>query len=234
VGRIVQASSINAIGCAWNLTDIDIKYFPIDEAHPSMTTDPYSFSKKVVEDIGEYYWRRSGISSVAMRLPAVYPPEHLSSKAFLQEREQQQYLLSTLAQMPEQERAIRLEGVRKKVLEHRAQRNMEYPVKDGWVMQSDDWLIKAYHGGRFNFWAYIDDRDAAQAAEKALTADYEGSHPLFINNDQNWTGYSSQKLVELFFAGVPINGEIQGADTLVSIDKAKSLIGYQPEHPIPE
>jgi UDP-glucose 4-epimerase len=53
VGRIVQASSINAIGCAWSVSDIDIKYFPIDEEHPSSTTDPYSFSKKVVEDIGE-------------------------------------------------------------------------------------------------------------------------------------------------------------------------------------
>lgn len=164
---------------------------------------------------------------------AVYPPEYLSSKAFLQEREHLQHLLNTLAQMPEQERATRLDAVRKKVMEHRAQRQMEYP-NDGWGIASDDWLVKDYHQGRFNFWAYIDDRDAAQAAEKALTADYEGSHPLFVVNDQNSTGYSSAMLAKLYFPDVPIRGNIEGANSLVSIEKAKSLIGYQPEYPIPE
>jgi nucleoside-diphosphate-sugar epimerase len=234
IGRIVQASSINAIGCAWSIHDIDIKYFPIDEQHPSATTDPYSFSKKVVEDIGDYYWRRSGISSVALRLPAVWSADYLGSKAFRQEREQLQYLINTFAQLPEQERVTRLEAARKKVLEFRGKRRMEYPHTDGWTMEDDDWLAKDYHFGRFNFWAYIDDRDAAQAAEKALTADYEGSHPLFVNNDHNWVGYSSEKLAELFFAGVPLKEKIEGSDTLVSIDKAKSLIGFQPEYPIAE
>jgi hypothetical protein len=145
-----------------------------------------------------------------------------------------QHLLNTLAQMPEDERKSRIEPIRKKVLEFRAQRGMEYPNTQGWKGPGDEWLVKAYHGGRFNFWAYIDDRDAAQAAEKSLTADYEGSHPLFINNDHNSVGYSSQKLVEIFFPGVPIKSEIQDADTLVSIEKAKNLIGYQPEYPIAE
>ena len=80
----------------------------------SLPNDPYSFSKKIVEDIGDYYWRRCGISSVGLRLPAVYPPEHLSSKKFLQEREQMQYLLDTFAQVPEQERLKRLEAAAKK------------------------------------------------------------------------------------------------------------------------
>jgi len=41
-------------------------------------------------------------------------------------------------------------------------------------------------------------------------------------------------LVEIFFPGVPIKSEIKDADTLVSIEKAKALIGYQPEYPITE
>jgi len=234
VGRIVQASSINAIGCAWGLTDVAPQYFPIDEAHPSVTTDPYSFSKKIVEDIGDYYWRRCGISSVGLRLPAVYFPEEISNKTYLQQRDRMKHLLNTLAQMPEQERASRLAAVRKSVLEFRGQRNMEYPNKDIWDGISEDWLWRAYHGDRFNFWAYIDNRDAAQAAEKAVIADFEGSHPLFVVNDHNWSGYSSQKLVELFFPNVPIKGAFEGDDTLISIEKAKSLIGFQPEYPIPE
>jgi hypothetical protein len=235
IGRIVQASSINAMGCAWSISDIAPQYFPIDEEHPSVTNDPYSFSKKVVEDIGDYYWRRCGISSVGLRLPAVYPPEHLSSKKFLQDREQMQYLLDTFAQVPEEERLKRLEAAAKKVVEFRGKRQMEYPAAaKGWNQPEGDWLVQAYHGGRFNFWAYIDDRDAAQAAEKALTADYEGSHPLFVVNSQNWVGYDSEKLLELFFPGVPVKREIEGSDSIISVEKAKSLISYQSEYPIPE
>lgn len=55
----------------------------------------------------------------------------------------------------------------------------------------------------------IDDRDA-QAVEKALTADYEGSHPLFVVNSQNWVGYNSEKLLELFFPGIPVKRKIEG------------------------
>lgn len=235
VGRIVQASSINAMGCAWNLVDVEPQYFPIDEEHPSSTTDPYSFSKKVVEDIGDYYWRRCGISSVGLRYPAVYFPEEISNKKYLRKRQQMQYLLDTFAQMPEQERAERIESVRKSVLEFRSQRRMEYPEKGVWDGPTEDWLWKAYHGDRFNFWAYIDNRDAAQAAEKAVIADFEGSHPLFVVNDQNWAGYNSQKLIDLFFPNVKtMKREIQGADTMVSIEKARSLIGFKPEYYIPE
>ena len=235
IGRIVQASSINAIGCAWNTTDIAPPYFPVDEEFPSVTNDAYSFSKKVVEDIGDYYWRRCGLSSVGLRLPAVYPAEHLSSKKFLQDREQMQYLLDTFAQVPEEERLKRLAAAAKKVVEFRGRRQMEYPAAaKGWSEPEGDWLVQAYHGGRFNFWAYIDDRDAAQAAEKALTADYEGSHPLFVVNAQNWVGYNSEKLLELFFPGVTVKRRIEGADSIISIEKAKTLIGYQSEYPIPE
>ncbi|MFN8561489.1 MAG: NAD(P)-dependent oxidoreductase [Anaerolineae bacterium] len=72
IKRVVQASSINALGCFYGINDLDIHYFPVDEAHPTHTTDPYSFSNGVIEDIGDYYWRRDGISSVAMRYPGVY------------------------------------------------------------------------------------------------------------------------------------------------------------------
>jgi UDP-glucose 4-epimerase len=112
---------------------------------------------------------------------------------------------------------------------------MEYPEKGIWDGPTDDWLWKAYHGDRFNFWAYIDNRDAAQAAEKAVIADFEGSHPLFVVNDQNWSGYNSQKLIDLFFPNVKtMKREIQGAATMVSIEKARSLIGFKPEYYIPE
>src|SRR5258708_7724216 len=80
IRRVVQASSINALGCTYNLGDFSPEYLPIDEKHPLFTTDPYSYSKEIIEDIGRYYWRREGISSVAMRFPGVYTSDHLHSE----------------------------------------------------------------------------------------------------------------------------------------------------------
>ena len=71
VKRIVQASSINAIGGFWGCDDRRYDYFPLDEDLPLFTTDAYSFSKQMVEEIAEYYWRRAGINSISFRLPAV-------------------------------------------------------------------------------------------------------------------------------------------------------------------
>ena len=53
ISRVSSASSINALGFNYGLKSFDIAYFPIDEEHATFTTDAYSFSKQVVEDIGD-------------------------------------------------------------------------------------------------------------------------------------------------------------------------------------
>ena len=69
VKRIAQASSINAFGGYWGCDDRQYDYFPLDEDHPLHTTDAYSLSKQLVEEIAAYYHRRSGIDSVSFRFP---------------------------------------------------------------------------------------------------------------------------------------------------------------------
>ena len=86
IQRIVQASSINALGCAWSPNEIAPQYLPIDEGHPTFTTDAYSFSKQIIEEIGAYYWRRERIASVALRFPAVLRAEYLHSERFREGR----------------------------------------------------------------------------------------------------------------------------------------------------
>ena len=80
IKRIVQASSINAIGGYWGNDDRQYDYFPFDEDMPLYTTDAYSFSKQLVEEIAAYYWRRDGISSVSFRLPAVWSDATIESR----------------------------------------------------------------------------------------------------------------------------------------------------------
>ncbi len=236
IKRIVQASSINAFGCAWSKADIQADYFPIDEAHSRFTTDPYSFSKQVIEDIGDYYWRRDGISSVALRFPAVWPADYVNSERFREGRAKMCAALDELVAQPDDQRLARLASARQRALEFRDQRMMEYPHPSPETTlggSADDLILKAYTFDRFNFWAFVDDRDSAQSMDKALTADFEGSHALFINADQNWLGYDSQTLVRLFFPEVKQwKQPIQGAGTLVSIEKARALIGYAPDYTV--
>lgn len=74
IKKLSVASSINALGQFYGVKPLPVRYFPIDEAHPQFWSDPYSFSKHVAEEIGEYYWQRNGISSISIRLPFVMEP----------------------------------------------------------------------------------------------------------------------------------------------------------------
>jgi nucleoside-diphosphate-sugar epimerase len=236
IKRVVQASSINAFGCTYSITDMRIQYFPIDEAHPTYTTDSYSISKQMVEDIGAYYWRRAGISSVAMRWPAVYVGEMRTNEERQQRRTEMRQHLDEFVTLPQDEQAAYLAQARKDTLVYRERRMMEYEGRTAAQTQnqapfSGDWLWQAYNSDRFNFWAYIDGRDAAQAVEKALTAAYEGSHPLFVNHDHNALDYDTKTLIRLFFPEVSqFKHPIQGSEALVSIEQARTLIGFEPEY----
>ena len=71
IKRVVVASSINALGFFFGCEYPTVHYLPIDEKHPRYTTDPYSFSKEILEEIAGYFWRREGISSVCIRMGGV-------------------------------------------------------------------------------------------------------------------------------------------------------------------
>jgi hypothetical protein len=86
---------------------------------------------------------------------------------------------------------------------------------------------------RTDFWTRIDVRDSAQAMEKSLTSDYEGCHTLFINDSHNCTGVPSLPLARLFFPEAEVGQErLCGTNALVSIDAARRLIGFEPEHSV--
>jgi UDP-glucose 4-epimerase len=237
IKRIVQASSINAVGYFYGMSDPPTHYFPIDEDHPTSTTDPYSFSKQAIEEIGAYYWRRDGISSVAMRFPGVYAARASSAESFLQRRDTALLrIIEELRQRPEAKQRAIIADVHQRALAYRATRPMEYkPNEPNASFRSfpDDPLFGAYIYQRYNFWAIVDERDSAQSLEKGLLADYEGAHRLFINDDHNALLYDARALVHLFFPEVSqFKTDLSGTASLVSIEKARALIGFQPEHSV--
>ena len=232
IKRIVQASSINAIGGYWGCDDRQFEYFPLDEAHPLHTTDAYSFSKQLVEEIAAYYQRRSDIDSVSFRLPAVWSDATIAKGNLRESLTERRKLLQEFLKISPTKQRARLAEARTQALELRARRVQEYEAIRAGAFDRDsidDWLLRAYFFDRFNFWAFIHTDDSTQAFEKAITADFHGAHALFVNSDLNYLNIDSEALLSLFFPDVSQRAKpIPGSDALVSIDRAHELIGFKP------
>lgn len=231
IGRVVQASSINAIGAFYSLGEVERLYLPLDEAHPHDTSDPYSFSKEVIEEIGAYYWRRDGISGVAIRFPGVRPIGDMTSEAARERIALAHAVLDEFIRQPEAQQQERLAAMRQHNLDYRKHRPFEY--REGTPPPRPDFaadpLFAIYAFARYDLWTWIDVRDAAQSLEKAVTAEYEGAHPLFVTDAHNWISYDSRTLARLFFPHARVSDSLRGTDTLVSNAKARQLIGYAAE-----
>ena len=219
IKRVISASSINAFGYNFGLEAFPLRYFPIDEDHPGVTTDPYSFSKQIMEETGSYFWRREGISSVFLRLPFVYGEGRGGD---MPARVRESY--GELIALPEKERQARAQELLTLIEKRReARRRKERRGRPNW-----DEMRKVF--GITDFWAIIHTEDSAQAIEKGLLADFEGSHPIFVNHSGNVTSVDSEELVRLFYPEVKERKRpLKGSDSLVSIERARELIGFEPE-----
>jgi nucleoside-diphosphate-sugar epimerase len=231
IRRVVQASSINALGYNYGVVGFPLSWFPVDEEHPTHTTDPYSFSKQIVEEIADYFWRREGISGASLRLPWVYEAGEGAPARSQEERDWFRRTVDAhqeLLSLPEPDRSVRVKALEARYDSLRAAREFEKPFAEQGFWNDPDVGILVW---RSNLWTSVDARDSAQAVEKALLADYEGSHPLFINDAENIVGLGSRGLAEVFYPEVTEwKKQLQGTESLVSIDAARRLIGYEPEH----
>ncbi|MEV4118896.1 NAD(P)-dependent oxidoreductase [Micromonospora sp. NPDC049645] len=83
---------------------------------------------------------------------------------------------------------------------------------------------------RWNLWGYIDARDGAQAVERALAHDQPGADVFIIANADTVMTRSSASLMAEVYPGVEIRKELGEHETLLSIDKARRVLGYEPQH----
>ena len=81
----------------------------------------------------------------------------------------------------------------------------------------------------WNLWGYIDARDGAQAVRKALDSPTPGREIFIIANADTVMSRSSASLAAEVFPGVPVTKELGEHETMLSIDKARRLLGYEPE-----
>jgi nucleoside-diphosphate-sugar epimerase len=83
---------------------------------------------------------------------------------------------------------------------------------------------------KWNLWAYIDGRDGAQAVALALEHAGPGFEAFIIANEDTVMGRSSAGLAAEVFPDVPVVKNLGEHETLLSIDKAKRVLGFAPEH----
>ena len=84
--------------------------------------------------------------------------------------------------------------------------------------------------GAWNVWGYVDARDVAQSCRLALTADLVGAEAFIIAAADTASDRPNHELMGEAYPSVPIRPGTGDHDTLLSIDKARRLLGYSPEY----
>jgi nucleoside-diphosphate-sugar epimerase len=82
---------------------------------------------------------------------------------------------------------------------------------------------------KWNLWAYIDGRDGAQAVRRALEYDATGVDVFVIANADTVMSRRSADLAAEVYPGVQVTKELGEHETMLSIDKARRVLGYEPQ-----
>ena len=83
---------------------------------------------------------------------------------------------------------------------------------------------------RFNLWSYVDARDAGEACRLAIEADVHGHEAMIIAAADTLMEEPSADLMARFFPATPLRPGLSGTAALLSSEKARRMIGYEPRH----
>ena len=83
-------------------------------------------------------------------------------------------------------------------------------------------------GRKWNLWGYVDARDVAQSCRLALTSPPDGAEVFIVAAADTVMNRPSAALMAEVFPDVEVRGELGEFETLLSITKARRLLGYEP------
>jgi len=81
----------------------------------------------------------------------------------------------------------------------------------------------------WNLWGYVDARDVAQSCRLALEVDLPGAEVFIIAAADTVMSRPSAELLAEVFPDVELRHAVGEHGTLLSIEKARRLLGYEPE-----
>jgi nucleoside-diphosphate-sugar epimerase len=89
------------------------------------------------------------------------------------------------------------------------------------------------HARKWNLWGYIDQRDVAASCRLALQAPavaVTGNPAFIIAAADTVMNRPSAELLAEVYPGVPLTREVPESGTLLAIDRARQVLGFEPAH----
>ena len=83
---------------------------------------------------------------------------------------------------------------------------------------------------KWNLWGYVDARDVAQSCRLGLEADMKGAESFIIAAGDTCMLRPNSALMAEVYPGVPLKPGTGDHDTLLSVEKARQLLGYKPAY----
>jgi nucleoside-diphosphate-sugar epimerase len=83
---------------------------------------------------------------------------------------------------------------------------------------------------RWNLWSWVDARDVAQACRLGIEADISGADVFTIAAADTLMETPSRDLMAAGFPGAKVDAGLGEFETLLSIEKARRVLGYSPRH----
>ena len=178
------------------------------------------FQAAVNGGVGRIVWASS---ETVLGLPFDRPPDFAPIDETIEPRPESSYALSklvgeTLAAQLNRQTGVPFVGLRISNIMEPA----DYAGFDSW---QDDARQR-----KWNLWGYVDARDVATAARLAVEGTTTGAEICIVAAADTVMRRDSAELLAEVFPDVPLRREVRGRDTLLAIDHAREILGYQPAH----
>jgi nucleoside-diphosphate-sugar epimerase len=178
------------------------------------------FSAAVDQAVGRVVWASS---ETVLGLPFDEPPAFAPVDETHPPRPETSYGLSKLVGETMAEQLARRSGI--PFVGLRISNIMEpedYARFESW---QDDARVR-----KWNLWGYVDARDVATAVARSLEAEVSGAVVAIIAAADTCMRRPSADLMAEVYPGVELRRAVSGRETLLAIDRARSVLGYEPTH----
>jgi hypothetical protein len=81
---------------------------------------------------------------------------------------------------------------------------------------------------KWNLWGYVDESHAAESVRKALSVESSGASAFIIAAADTVMKRSSRDLMAEVYPGVPVADSVSEHGTLLGIEQARRVLGYDP------